>query len=322
MRKALVTGGGGFIGSWLVKRLKQEDYWVRGVDIKWPEFDETAADDFQILDLRGPWECREALKGGIDDVYQLAANMGGIGWITSHVAEIARDNTLININMLDASVKAGVERYLYTSSACVYNQEYQQDEQAEPLREEQAWPALPERGYGLEKLYAEEMTNYYHQDYDLDTRIVRFHNVGGPLGTWDGGREKSPAALCRKIARAVRDGYDEIEIWGDGAQTRTYMSVHDCVEGLRRIMESGYRQPLNLGTDELVTIDQLAYIIADIANKQIKIKHIDGPQGVRGRSSDNSLGRQVLGWEPKTPLREWLVPTYEWIAEQVAEEPR
>ena len=314
--KILVTGAGGFIGHHLVNRLKSEGHFVRGVDIKYPEYEETRADEFFILDLRHYEACKNAARG-MDQVYNLAADMGGIGYITAHLADIARNNILINVNMLEAAKAEGIKRYLYTSSACVYNQDKQQDANVIPLKEEDAYPALPEPGYGWEKLFAEEMTNYYAKDYGLDTRIVRFHNVYGPLGTYAGGKEKSPAAICRKIALAPRfEGC--ITVWGDGQQTRSYMYIDDCVEGLVRIMASNYQLPLNLGTDELVTVDRLVDIVSEIAGKHVtKLHDLTAPQGVRGRNSDNSRLRTILGWEPKTVLRTGLIPTYKWIEAQV-----
>lgn len=314
MRRVLICGGGGFIGHHLIKRLKSEGNYVRGVDIKYPDFEQTVADEFEIMDLRYASDARKACHG-MDDVYQLAADMGGIGYITEHHANIARNNTLINLNMLDAAVACQVKRYLYTSSACVYPHGLQTNANVMPLREEDAIPAQPEPGYGWEKLYAEQLVDYYRQDYNLDTRIVRFHNVYGPLGTYDGGKEKSPAALCRKIAKAKT--HDKIEIWGDGKQTRTYMYINDCIEGLRRIMDSGYQQPLNLGTNELITINELALLIGRVANKPVTLKHIEGPQGVRGRSSDNTRIKELLNWEPKIPLTIGLRTTYDWINKQV-----
>ena len=317
MRRVLVAGAGGFIGSWLVKRLKAEGFWVRGVDIKYPEFSQTQADEFVLGDLRY-LAAAEAACDGIEDVYQLAANMGGIGFITSHLADVARSNILINTNMLDAAIFHGVKRYLYTSSACVYPHGLQTDANVTPLKEEDAIPAQPEPGYGWEKLFAEQMVQYYAKDYGLDTRIVRFHNVYGPEGTYDGGREKSPAALCRKIAKApLIDGKYPIEIWGDGEQTRTYMHIDDCTEGLRRLMESGYQKPLNLGRNELISINALAHKIGFIAGKELELIHVDGPQGVRGRSSDNTRIWQILNWAPQISLLKGLEPTYRWISEQV-----
>lgn len=315
-RRLLVTGAGGFIGHHLVKRLKSNGHWVRGVDLKHPEYEASPADEFEVLDLRSWDNCLTASEGGIDQVYNLAADMGGIGYISAFHADIARNNTLINTHMLEASRHNGVRRFLFSSSACVYAQSKQTDADVTPLREEDAFPAEPERGYGWEKLYAEELCRYYWQDYKFETRIVRFHNVYGPLGTYDGGKEKAPAALCRKVALAP-DG-DEIEIWGDGKQTRSFMYVDDCVEGLVRIMSSDYRDALNLGTDELVTINQLADMVCEAAGKRLKKRHnLQGPQGVRGRNSDNSRLRQVLGWEPRMTLREGLRQTYPWIEREL-----
>jgi nucleoside-diphosphate-sugar epimerase len=311
-RRILVTGAGGFIGHHLVKRLKAENHWVRGVDLKYPEYESSAADEFEILDLRRWDNCLTATRGNIDQVFNLAADMGGIGYITAFHADIARNNILINAHMLEASRQNGVPRFLFSSSACVYAQSKQKNPDVTPLREEDAFPADPEPGYGWEKLYAEELCRYYWHDYGTQTRIVRFHNVYGPLGTYDGGKEKAPAALCRKIA--LTNGRGEIEVWGDGEQTRSFMYVDDCVEGLLRIMASDYHDALNLGTDELVTINELVRIVADVAGKSITLQHnLQGPQGVRGRNSDNSLLRKILGWEPSISLRQGIAKTYPWI---------
>jgi GDP-D-mannose 3',5'-epimerase len=315
MRKVLVMGAGGFIGHHLVKQLKKDGFHVRGVDLKYPEYEPTAADEFFIRDLRDPKQTRDCFEGGFDDVYQLAADMGGIGYITANVADIAWNNTLINLNVLKTAQQWRIKRYLYTSSACVYAHDKQTDEHVTPLKEEDAYPAMPEPGYGWEKLYAELMCEYFAKDYHMDVRIVRFHNVYGPLGTYDGGKEKSPAAICRKVAKAA-DGTG-IEVWGDGKQTRSYMFIDDCVEGLMRIMESGYNQPLNLGTEELVSIDTLVEMVSVIAGKSLRLHHdTTKPQGVRGRNSDNTRLRKVLGWEPQTKLMDGLVPTYRWIKKQ------
>ena len=313
--RILVTGAGGFIGHHLVKRLKQEGYWVRGVDIKPPEYEDTAADEFQILDLRRWESCLEASEN-VDEVYNLAADMGGIGYITAFLAGISCNNILINAHMLEASRSNGVKRFLFSSSACVYAQYKQKSADVSPLKEEDAYPADPEPGYGWEKLYAEELCRYYYRDYKFETRIVRFHNVYGPLGTYDGGKEKAPAAISRKVALASGGGH--IEIWGDGQQTRSFMYIDDCVEGLIRIMQSDHREPLNLGTDRLVTVDELVDLICGIAGKQLNKRHdLSKPQGVRGRNSDNTRLREVLGWEPAISLEEGLRATYNWIASEI-----
>ena len=315
-KRLLVTGGGGFIGHHLIKRLKADGHWVRGADLKCPEYETSPADEFEVLDLRRWEDCVAATRGGIDQVYNLAADMGGIGYITANHADIARNNILINVHMLEASRQNDVKRFLFSSSACVYAQSKQKDADVAPLREEDAFPAEPEPGYGWEKLYAEEMCRYYWHDYKFETRIVRFHNVYGRLGTYDGGKEKAPAAISRKVALA-EDG-DDIEIWGDGKQTRSFMYVDDCVEGLVRIMASDYHDALNLGTDELVTINQLVDLVSEVAGKHLSKRHnLTGPQGVRGRNSDNSRLRQVLGWEPSMTLRSGLKKTYPWIEQEL-----
>src|SRR5215813_9382792 len=312
----LVTGAGGFIGHHLVKYLAGLGCVVRGVDIKAPEYEATAADEFVLADLRSQAECLK-VTNDIDEVYHLAADMGGIGYITSSHAGIAINNTLINAHMLLAARDNGVKRFLFSSSACVYPQHLQKDADVVPLREEDAFPADPEEGYGLEKLYMEKLCQYFTEDWGLETRVVRFHNVYGPLGTYDGGREKAPAAICRKVASLADNA--ELEIWGDGKQTRSFMYIDDCVEGIYRIMRSDYGAPLNLGTDELVTVDELVDIVSKIAGKTLVKRHnTSRPQGVRGRNSDNSRLRQVLGWEPKTPLRQGLIPTYRWIEQCVS----
>jgi len=314
--RILVTGAGGFIGHHLVNRLKAEGYWVRGVDLKYPEYQTSAADEFEIRDLRRWEECLTATRGSIDEVYNLAADMGGIGYITALHADIARNNILINAHMLEAARQHNLKRFLFSSSACVYAQSKQKHADVSPLREEDAFPAEPEPGYGWEKLYAEELCRYYWQDYRFETRIVRFHNVYGPLGTYDGGKEKAPAAICRKVALAPDGG--EIEVWGDGQQTRSFMYVDDCVEGLLRIMASDYRDALNLGTDELVSINQLVDLVTQVAGKRLtKWHNLSGPQGVRGRNSDNSLLQKTLGWQPSVTLRQGLGLTYPWIQREL-----
>jgi len=314
-RRILVTGAGGFIGHHLVKELKRQGHWVRGVDIKEPEFEPTAADEFLLLDLRGA-EAAQRACAGVQDVYALAADMGGMGFISAHHALILHNNILISTNTIEAARLAGVERYLYSSSACVYPEYLQTEADVVPLREDQAYPAAPQDAYGWEKLVTERLALHYRDDYGLDVRIVRFHNIYGPLGTWDGGREKAPAALSRKIALARLSGTHEIEMWGDGEQTRTFCYIDDCVTGLQKIMDSGYQEPLNLGRDEMVSINELADIISRVSGVEVAVKHIDGPQGVRGRNSDNSLCREVLGWEPQIDLYEGLSRTYPWIEEQ------
>ena len=320
-KKVLVTGAGGFIGHHLVRRLKQEGDWVRGVDIKHPQYAPTVADEFELLDLRQFDSCLQATRGGIEQVYNLAADMGGIGYITAFHADIARNNVLINVHMLEASRLQGIKRFLFSSSACVYAQSRQKSADVTPLREEDAYPADPEPGYGWEKLYSEELCRYYRQDHGLETSIVRFHNVFGPLGTYEGGKEKAPAAISRKVALAV-DG-DPIEIWGDGEQTRSFMYVEDCVEGLLRLMASGYGKPLNLGTDRLVTINQLVDIVSGIAGKRLVKQHDpQKPQGVRGRNSDNARLATILGWEPSVFLESGLEITYKWIESELRKDGR
>ena len=316
-RRALVTGAGGFIGHHLVTFLEKRNYWVRGVDIKPPEYSSSDADEFVLLDLRRWENCLQATQG-VQEVYALAADMGGMGFISAHHGQILHNNSLINIHTLEAARASGVERYLYTSSACIYPEFLQLDSQVAPLREEDAYPAQPQDAYGWEKLIAERLCIHYRDDYGIETRIVRFHNIFGPLGTWDGGREKAPAALCRKIAHAKFLGQSEIEIWGDGEQTRSFCFIDDCIEGLYRLMQSDHHEPLNLGQDRMVSINQLADMIAGISGNRITKRHVQGPQGVRGRNSDNTRLRAVLGWEPQISLEEGLAQTYRWIEEQVA----
>ena len=320
MDKALVCGAGGFIGSHLVKRLKKEGLWVRGADLKYPEFGKTAADDFIIADLRDPRNCKKVADQPFDEVYQLAADMGGAGFVFSgdNDADIMHNSALINLNMVEACYKAGVKKMFYSSSACMYPEYNQRDPDNPKCSEDSAYPAMPDSEYGWEKLFSEHLYLAFKRNYKMDVRIARFHNIFGPEGTWDGGREKAPAAFCRKVAQTPTGSV--IEMWGDGLQTRSFLYIDECLEGMRRLMNSSFAGPVNIGSEEMVTINQLAEMIMKIAGKNQSIKHIDGPLGVRGRNSDNRLIEQKLGWKPTAPLEDGLRVTYKWIEKQVAEQ--
>lgn len=317
MKKVLVCGAGGFIGSHLAKRLKAEGCWVRGVDLKYPEFAETAADDFVIGDLRDPVVCRSVVDRRFDEVYQLAADMGGAGFVFTgeNDADIMHNSALINLNMLEACHRRNTKRIFYSSSACMYPAYNQEDPDNPNCAEGSAYPAAPDSEYGWEKLFSERLYLAFGRNYGIEVRIARYHNIFGIEGTWQGGREKAPAALSRKVAM-TEDG-NEIEIWGDGEQTRSFLYVDECVEGTIRLTRSDWIGPVNIGSDEMVTINGLAQMIMEVAGKKLSIRHIKGPLGVRGRNSDNRLIREKLGWAPEMPLSDGIQKTYRWIAEQV-----
>ncbi len=316
-KTALVCGGGGFIGSHLVKRLKNEGYWVRAADLKYPEFSETMADDFVKADLRDQNVCKKVVSLAFDEVYQLAADMGGAGFVFTgeHDADVLHNSATINLNIINESKEKGVKKIFYSSSACIYPAYNQEDPDNPKCSEDSAYPAAPDSEYGWEKLFSERLYLAFNRNYGLNVRIARFHNIFGPEGTWRGGREKAPAAICRKVAEA-KDG-SEIEMWGDGKQTRSFLYIDECLEGVRRLMESEFTGPVNIGSEEMISINGLAEMVMEIAGKKLSVKHIKGPLGVRGRNSDNRLIREKLGWAPSMKLRGGVETTYKWIEEQV-----
>jgi GDP-D-mannose 3', 5'-epimerase len=314
---ALVCGAGGFIGHHLVRRLTREGYWVRGADLKFPRFSETDADDFIIGDLRDPYVVRNVIDRRFDEIYQLAADMGGAGYIFTgeHDADVMHNSASINLNVLQAAYTRNNKRIFYSSSACMYPEYNQLDPDNPNCAEEAAYPAAPDSEYGWEKLFSERLYLAYGRNHGMEVRIARYHNIFGPEGSWNDGKEKAPAAVCRKVAMASNGG--EVEIWGDGKQTRSFLYIDECLEGSLRLMRSNFTGPVNIGSDEMVTIDRLVDIVAGIANKSLKKRHIDGPTGVRGRNSDNKLIRAKLDWSPSTVLADGLRPTYAWINSQV-----
>lgn len=314
--KILIGGAGGFIGSHLAQRLKAEGYWVRGADLKLPEFSPTVCDDFILGDLTDPSVARRAVDG-IDEVYQLAADMGGAGYIFTgeHDAAVMHNSATINLNMLEFGTQAGVKKFFYSSSACIYPAYNQEDPDNPKCSEDSAYPAAPDSEYGWEKLFSERLYFSYMRNCGIQVRVARFHNIFGPEGTWCGGREKAPAAICRKVAETPNGG--EIEIWGDGKQTRSFLYIDECIEGVRRLMNSDFTGPVNIGSEEMVTINQLAAIVMKTAGKQLRIRHIPGPLGVRGRNSDNRLIAEKLAWKPSAPLADGIANTYSWISAQV-----
>ncbi len=317
MKTALVCGAGGFIGSHLVKRLKKEGFWVRGIDLKYPKFSETQADDFVIGDLREQWVCRSIVDRKFDEVYQLAADMGGAGFVFTgeNDADIMHNSALINLNMLEACHKRNIKRIFYSSSACIYPEYNQMDPDNPKTSENSAYPANPDSEYGWEKLFSERLYLSFYRNYGMEVRIARYHNIFGSEGSWNDGREKAPAAICRKVAQAEDGG--EIEMWGDGKQTRSFLFIDECLEGTIRFTRSDWTGPVNIGSEEMVSINQLAKMVMEIAGKKLSIKNIAGPLGVRGRNSDNRLIHEKLGWKPGQPLVNGLQKTYMWIYDQV-----
>jgi GDP-D-mannose 3', 5'-epimerase len=314
-KKILVCGAGGFIGGHLVSRLKNEGHYVVGVDIKAHEFAETAADHFIVGDLRNPVLCNQIVKG-IDEVYQLAADMGGAGYIFTgdNDAAVMHNSATINLNMAEASHKAGVKKIFYSSSACMYPEYNQLDPDNPKCSEESAYPAAPDSEYGWEKLFSERLYLSYYRNYGMEVRIARFHNIFGPQGTWTGGKEKAPAAMCRKVVEAAEGG--SIEVWGDGKQTRSFLYIDECVDGVRRLMDSDFTGPVNIGSEEMISINDFAEMVIQISGKKVSIKNIAGPTGVRGRNSDNHLIEEKLGWKPNQPLVDGMKKTFQWISEQ------
>lgn len=317
MRNALVCGAGGFIGNHLVRRLQKEGFWVRGIDLKYPEFSEVEADDFMVADLRDPYICKEAIDRRFDEIYQLAADMGGAGFVFTgeNDADIMHNSGLVNLNVLGVAHKRNCKRIFYSSSACIYPEYNQKDPDNPETSEDSAYPAAPDSDYGWEKLFSERLYLSFARNYGMEVRIARFHNIFGPEGTWEGGREKAPAALCRKVAEAPDGG--EIEIWGDGKQTRSFLYIDECLEGTIRLTRSNFTGPVNIGSNEMVTINLLADMAVSISGKTLTKKYISGPQGVRGRNSDNRLIERILGWKPSSPLETGLRTTYRWIEKQV-----
>ncbi len=316
-KTALVCGAGGFIGSHLVKRLKLEGFYVRGVDLKYPEYGQSEADEFFKGDLRSQEFCRNVLDGAFDEVYQLAADMGGAGYIFTgdHDADVMHNSATINLNIVDLAQKMGVKKIFFSSSACVYPEYNQLDPNNPKCSEESAYPAAPDSEYGWEKLFGERLYLSFQRNYGLNVRVARFHNIFGPEGSWNNGKEKSPAAICRKVSEAVDGG--TIDIWGDGEQTRSFLYINECLEGVRRFMDADFSGPMNIGSEEMVTINQLAEMAMRIAGKKLNLNHIPGPLGVRGRKSDNKLMREKINWEPTVPLEKGMEKTFSWINEQV-----